>query len=400
MMTSRIKTLLAACLLFACNFGHAEDLFTLGTNAWGDGMYVEAAAHWQQSSTQGHGPSQFNLAILYEQGIGVEHDYVEALRLYTLAAKNGVVDAQFSLANILLQGTQQISKDLDQAIYWYVQAADSGHSDAQFRLGSIFVAGELVQRDIETGVSWLELAASNHHLEAESLLRRMADEQTSSVLDEAWLLDQDPQQFTVELYSAPTRELAFEFVIALDIQNAAVFSSSTDLHHVAAGQFRTQQQATDAIAALPVALRARLPKVRKLETIQELLSSQDRQSVAVSQSLELPASDEAQSGDDLATVDAATVNDEQWIKSRNPDRYTAVLFSAVDQSQAMSFATSTGLQGGAIYQAIDGQFRVLGGLFENLVEAQEAISRLPSELRALSPQAVKFSHVFLEMVEK
>lgn len=399
MKSSSIRIFVFVCFLTTSTSGFSEDLFTLGTRAYEDGLFAEAADHWLAAAESGHGSAQFNLGILYEQGLGLSQDYAQALRLYTLAAKNGVVDAAFSVANILFVGTETTPRDIEKAVYWYLQAADAGHSGAQFSLGSMFIAGKDVAEDKETGVSWLELAASNHHIEATSLLRRLAEEQQNSVAGDDWLLSQDPALFTVELYSAPTLALIHEFVLALELEGSAVYASSPDRYHLVVGSFITEQAAADAIQQLPVVLRARIPKVYQFETIQAQLRSLDRPAVQ-SSDVQISQTTLSESKEPYAPPDlheSVSVNDEDWIKSRNPDRYTAVLFSAPDESVARTFAVKTGLEGGAIYKTQDGSFRVLAGLFENLQEAQNAISRLPSELQALSPRPMKFGSIFLDM---
>ena len=48
--------------------------------------------------------AQFNLAILYEKGLGVPQDSEEATNWYRLAAEQGDVDAQFNLAILYEEG--------------------------------------------------------------------------------------------------------------------------------------------------------------------------------------------------------------------------------------------------------------------------------------------------------
>ncbi len=404
-MTTRIGVIAAVLLSTVATVCAQQDRFLLGSNAYEDGLYVEAAGHWLQSAEAGHGPSQFNLGILYEQALGVEQDFAEALRWYTLAAKNGVSDAAFSVANILLVGTQATPRSVDQAIYWYVQAADAGHADAQFKLGSMFIAGEDVPEDVATGVSWLELAAANHHVEATSLLRRLAEQHQGAVLGEDWLVQQNPDLFTVELYSAPTLAMAHEFVLVLELESAAVYASGADRYHVVVGTFDSDSAAKLAIEALPVALRARVPKVRRIGQIQQQLTQFDSAAVngATADVSVEPLQGAAVSQQAVPApppIANVQVNDEAWIRSRDPDRYTAVLFSASDESNARSFVAKAGLAGGAIYQSSDGKFRVLGGLFENQQEAENAIARLPAQIKALSPRPAKFSNIFQEMVNQ
>jgi localization factor PodJL len=53
-----------------------------------------AAAEWfRKGADRGVADSQYNLGILYARGIGVEHNFAEAYKWFSLAAKEGDKDA-------------------------------------------------------------------------------------------------------------------------------------------------------------------------------------------------------------------------------------------------------------------------------------------------------------------
>ena len=86
----------------------------------------------EESDEQGHASAQNNLAVHYEDRIGVEKDE-QAVELYRKAAEQGVADAQFNLAVCYKNGTG-VEKDEQQAVEWYRKAADQGHAVAQLIL--------------------------------------------------------------------------------------------------------------------------------------------------------------------------------------------------------------------------------------------------------------------------
>ena len=60
--------------------------------------YVEAARLYRLAAEQGEAFAQFNLGCMFDEGRGVEQDKVEAMRLYRLAAEQGDKQAQTKLA--------------------------------------------------------------------------------------------------------------------------------------------------------------------------------------------------------------------------------------------------------------------------------------------------------------
>lgn len=262
-----VRRLLALVLLLAAPAVFAVTNFDKGLDAYGDGLYREAARYWTQSAKSGDARSRFNLAVLYEHGKGVEQDIEEAVVWYRQAAKSGFADAQFSLANILMSGAGPVDKNVDEGLMWYLQAADAGHIQSQFIVGSILVDGELAPKDLVTATSWLKLASANGHMEAESLLHRLAKEREANVNNDDWILEQDPTAFTVELFQSPQRERATRFVQIVGLESATVYESADGIHHVLAGVFDTEQGASDAVDALPEPLRLRLPKIRQFDDV-------------------------------------------------------------------------------------------------------------------------------------
>lgn len=267
-----VVRLLALVLLTGASSAYAVTTFDKGLDAYGDGLYHEAARYWTKAAESGDARSRFNLAVLYEHGKGVEQDLNQAVVWYRQAAKSGFADAQFSLANILMKGAGPVEQNIDEGLMWYLQAADTGHIQSQFIVGSLLVEGDVVPKDLVTATTWLKLASGNGHMEAESLLHRLNAERDANIKGDTWVLDQDPESFTVELFRSPERERAARFVQVVGLESASVFESADGIHHVVAGVFASEDDADAAVAALPEPLRLRLPKVRQFAVIFDSLS--------------------------------------------------------------------------------------------------------------------------------
>ena len=62
--------------------------------------YVEAARLYRLAAAQGSVVAHYFIGLLYHEGKGVPQDYVEAARLYRLAANQGCVEARPALSSL------------------------------------------------------------------------------------------------------------------------------------------------------------------------------------------------------------------------------------------------------------------------------------------------------------
>ena len=67
---------------------------------------------------------------MYDDGTGVEQDYVKAMHWYRQAAEQGDIDGQFSIG-IMYQLGEGVRADQAIAHAWFSLAADNGHADAE-----------------------------------------------------------------------------------------------------------------------------------------------------------------------------------------------------------------------------------------------------------------------------
>jgi hypothetical protein len=62
-------------------------------------------AHWlKEAALLGHARAQYNLGLMYKNGVGVPRDYREAARWYHAAAERGEPRAQKNLYNFYVSG--------------------------------------------------------------------------------------------------------------------------------------------------------------------------------------------------------------------------------------------------------------------------------------------------------
>lgn len=129
-----------------------------GKEAFERGDYGAALMVWQPYADQGSARAQYNISILYENGLGVKKDPETALKWMSLAAEGGYLNAQKRLAVIHDTG-ENVPKDPKQAHKWYLATALQGDVRAQRRLGFMYASGEGVPQDMAQGYMWLWVAA-------------------------------------------------------------------------------------------------------------------------------------------------------------------------------------------------------------------------------------------------
>lgn len=103
-------------------------------------------------------------------GRGMPADLDEGRRLLELAAKDGRVDALFSLGAVFDKGLG-VPRDPEVAAKWFSLAADQRDPQAQLNLGIFEWNGENAQRDPRKACDWWRMAAGNGSTRAGLLFR-------------------------------------------------------------------------------------------------------------------------------------------------------------------------------------------------------------------------------------
>jgi TPR repeat protein len=110
------------------------------------------------AAEEGHPPAQYDLARMYEQGLGTEPDQHEAAHWYLQAAQAGDVHAQHHLAEMHIAG-RGVPRDLAEGARWMERAAESGHAEIYDDLAQLYWDGRGVARDPGRAYLWWRRAA-------------------------------------------------------------------------------------------------------------------------------------------------------------------------------------------------------------------------------------------------
>lgn len=133
-----------------------------GLIAFQQGDYATAFSEWEKLAQAGHSQAMHNLAIMYEQGLGITPNPEQALYWCQQSAQAGNTQAQTHLGYILHANEQPKA-----AIEWWQKAAEAGDADAQNNLGLAYHTGQGVAKDDDSAADWFEAAAQQNHSEAQ-----------------------------------------------------------------------------------------------------------------------------------------------------------------------------------------------------------------------------------------
>ncbi len=106
------------------------------------------------AAKEGHMDSQFNLGVMYEQGIGVAKDNQQAVVWYAKAAAQGSSAAQYNLG-VLYENGRGTAVDFAKANDMYRKASVQGDPLAVGNLGMLYIRGDGVKENKVAGLALL-----------------------------------------------------------------------------------------------------------------------------------------------------------------------------------------------------------------------------------------------------
>jgi hypothetical protein len=107
----------------------------------------------KELSLKGYAFAQFDLGLIYAEGLLAPKDLNAAFELYTKAATWGEPFAMYELGLMYLDG-EPILENLDISFKWVLNAAKDGVSDAAFTLGWMYESGSGCNIDLIKAYTW------------------------------------------------------------------------------------------------------------------------------------------------------------------------------------------------------------------------------------------------------
>lgn len=201
------------------------DLFKFGFFSYKEGRKDDAIEAYRYAAEKGHTGSRWALANMYADGDGVPENDLEAFKIYSEIASQGIepgsedtgyfANALIALAGYYTRGIPDspVSVDLSQARQLYFQAASTfGIPQAQFELARMMLSGEGGASNVHQAKKWLNRAQKNGHAAAMGLLGNIIFQEgqsarglammtaaldTCSPKDKPWLQEMQEQAFSL-----------------------------------------------------------------------------------------------------------------------------------------------------------------------------------------------------------
>ncbi len=178
---------LAIAFLMALTTSVFSQDFNKGLAAAQTGDFATALQEWRPLAEQGDASAQFNLALMYSNGMGVLQDDAEAAKWYLRAAEQGNASAQNNLGLMYRKGNGVLQDDAE-AVKWFRMAAEQGDAQAQTNLGFMYHYGKGVLKDNTMAHMWYNIGSANgNDLGAENR-EIVAKEMTSEDISKATAL--------------------------------------------------------------------------------------------------------------------------------------------------------------------------------------------------------------------
>jgi TPR repeat protein/uncharacterized protein (UPF0335 family) len=125
---------------------------------------------YDDATKRGYISALNDLAVLYENGDGVDASPVQAIELFKRAAQQGDPLAMYNLALHYRDGTNDVKRDVVQAAEWFAKSAESGSVSAMVELGDALINGRGQAQNPRRGIEWLQRAADAGSVRAKFLL--------------------------------------------------------------------------------------------------------------------------------------------------------------------------------------------------------------------------------------
>ena len=166
--------------------------FAEAVAAYKRGDYATALREWRPIADQGHASVQYNMGVMYANGLGVRQDDEVAAQWLAKAANKGYPQAQYAFGLMYSHG-RGVPRDYGKAVGLLSPLAEEGVDDAQYVMGVMHENGGGVPQDFLHAYKWYNLAASKGNKRAlkarDNLAARMTIGDISSAqrLSREWL---------------------------------------------------------------------------------------------------------------------------------------------------------------------------------------------------------------------
>lgn len=270
-----------ATLNEAAQSGSAEAAYVLGVLAYRARDMRAAQTFWQQAAAAGKLDAHYNLGLLLARDPAQQ---ARADAEFEAAARARHVLACFAL------GTRLAGRDGEAARPWLECAAAQGYAPAQFNLAAVHARAAKDADQVAAARRWYAAAAASFAPAADALAAlpavappELSDPPATTALalrDADWVMSQRPEAYTVQIASGLNGEVLAQLLQRNLREGVAACvherPGTRQAYSAIVGVYPDRVSAERASAALPAALRANGPWVRRYSALQQALRDADK----------------------------------------------------------------------------------------------------------------------------
>lgn len=126
-------------------------------SAYAAGDYTKAYQLFQGLAESGDTKAQYDISLMYIQGIGTKQNIEQGLVWLNRAAEKGNIEAMLELG-VLYQKIDTLENAPQLALYWFEKAAYAGSAVGQYNLAHSYMDGGPIAVDLPKAYIWMSLS--------------------------------------------------------------------------------------------------------------------------------------------------------------------------------------------------------------------------------------------------
>ena len=165
------------------------DAYLKGFQALEQKDYKTALYFLSMFAANGDARANYNLGVMYREGLGVEQDDIEALTHFIAAAEDGHMLGNYAVGLAFLRGRGS-DVDAEAALFYLKEATLLGHALSPVEIGRVYFEGKLTEKDVVAAHFWWSLARDRNAPGVKESLNSLNQQMTEAEKQQAALQQQ------------------------------------------------------------------------------------------------------------------------------------------------------------------------------------------------------------------
>jgi len=174
----------------------------------------------EKNSNGGLFYSQFQIGLMYENGIGRKKNLEKAFEYYQKAADQGYAKAQCDLGKMYFHGTGT-AKNLEKVFEYYEKAANQGNRIAQYDLGYMYKNGQGTAKNLEKALEYFQKGADQGDIHSRIEIQKLSE--SKSAIPSVIQISENSVAIQIQ---QPIQPIAVKRPFILNVSESSAFSSA------------------------------------------------------------------------------------------------------------------------------------------------------------------------------